>query len=677
MSQRKPVIKIGDAGNLTAAIGSPGQFLSLKHQENRAVNDRFRSDLQSAQARIISYIPHNAFLVEASAAAASQLQQASSVQAVLPNHPYYKIEPRLLAAALDHQPLPPDAALKVTFIESAFETGRSALEQSGFEVIGADRSPFGPQLVVRLQADEDIARVARLASVLNVELSHRRQLANDLTRQTLGIVTDTLSPTNYDGLTGTNIFVNINDTGVDATHPDLAGRVFSGTNFPAILTDLDGHGTHVGGTIASSGLHSPTNAASGSLSNANFRGMAPAAKLFVLPVDLATGPYLSDAYLQETTASNHILISNNSWGYFDTDYNSSSASYDAAVRDALPRVPGSQPVLYVFSAGNEGFGDDNGQSGEAGSIRSPANAKNVIAVGATENLRTLTNDVAANGQTNQAFLATTDSSDQVASFSSRGNVGVSIEGEFGRFKPDVVAPGAFIVSTRSKSWQDPVAFTNFQANRFQFQIVHPAALNNYSIFVPTNASELTIRVLPNVKSPSPLPSLPIYLRKAGFPTRTSFDFISRNNQLTLRVPDLTPGDWFYSIGNETTQAANYDIQTSLVLTNDSGDYFVQLKQINDPLGPYYRYESGTSMSAPAISGLLALMQEFFEQRIGRTNSPALMKALLINGARSLGNPYDLRTDNFLNQQGWGLANLTNSLPVWLEALTPIPRPASG
>src|SRR5439155_5779209 len=126
---------------------------------------------------------------------------------------------------------------------------------------------------------------------------------------------------------------------------------FSGTNFPAILTDLDGHGTHTAGTIASSGLHSPTNVASGSLSNATFRGLAPGAKLFVLPVDLATGPYLSDAYLQETAASNHILISNNSWGYFGTDYGSSSASYDAAVRDALPRVPGSQPVLYVFSAG--------------------------------------------------------------------------------------------------------------------------------------------------------------------------------------------------------------------------------------------------------------------------------------------------------------------------------------
>ena len=36
-----------------------------------------------------------------------------------------------------------------------------------------------------------------------------------------------------------------------------------------------------------------------------------------------------------------------------------------------------------------------------------------------------------------------------------------------------------------------------------------------------------------------------------------------------------------------------------------------------------------------------LMQEFFESRLGLTNhSPALMKALLINGARSVSDQYD-------------------------------------
>ena len=72
-------------------------------------------------------------------------------------------------------------------------------------------------------------------------------------------------------------------------------------------------------------------------------------------------------------------------------------------------------------------------------------------------------------------------------------------------------------------------------------------------------------------------------------------------------------------------------------TNGSGNYFEVLSNLNNTLGPFYRYESGTSLAAAEVSGALALMQEFF-QRLGRTNSPALMKALLINGARPLTTP---------------------------------------
>ena len=43
--------------------------------------------------------------------------------------------------------------------------------------------------------------------------------------------------------------------------------------------------------------------------------------------------------------------------------------------------------------------------------------------------------------------------------------------------------------------------------------------------------------------------------------------------------------------------------------------------MNDSLGPYYRYESGTSMAAADVSGTLALMQEFFQQRLGLHQQP--------------------------------------------------------
>ncbi|PYI82142.1 MAG: hypothetical protein DME26_18610, partial [Verrucomicrobia bacterium] len=68
------------------------------------------------------------------------------------------------------------------------------------------------------------------------------------------------------------------------------------------------------------------------------------------------------------------------------------------------------------------------------------------------------------------------------------------------------------------------------------------------------------------------------------------------------------------------------------------------------------------MAAPAVSGLLALMQEFFQGRLHLTNSPALMKALVINGARTVAQQYDLQVANSINYQGWGLVNISNTVP---------------
>ena len=293
--------------------------------------------------------------------------------------------------------------------------------------------------------------------------------------------------------------------------------------------------------------------------------MATNAFAYVITLDSA-----SDSYLQQQAAATNALISNNSWNYGDAAYDIEAASYDAAVRDALPQVSGSQPLIFVFSAGNQGDGTDDGQNGNADSILSPATAKNVITVGAIEQFRNITNTDVEGGVTNEPFLPSTDSDDEVASFSSRGNVGVGTEGDNGRFKPDLVSPGTYVISTRSSQWDTNSYYnpTNIIPTFYINQSVAPNALTTLVYPVPPNAEKLVITVLTNGSSPNPFPSqMPIYVALNQVPTVS--DFVGYN-QITLPTGGigLNYGDTvFFSIGNNTNITVDFDVEAVVYETN--------------------------------------------------------------------------------------------------------------
>ncbi len=591
--------------------GDPGSYIVQSRGE---LNASFRLVLARAGATLVAYIPNNAYLVRVAGAVAARLASDPQVGAVVPYEPYYKIKASLLNEVLAEEPryqpdpggavprgdsatagttelaaeTPPVSgeprssarvtqaermAVNVLLFAESQQSTLARFSEVGIEVVAQTRSPFGTIAEIRCPSGR-LAWIARLPGVQELERCHPRVPANDLSRARIGVAADAVTSIDYLGLTGSNVLVNINDLGVDTNHPDLVGRVYY--DLASSGVDNNGHGTHVAGIIAGSGAESLTiTNAPGSVMPpvaSQFRGLAPAAEIFSITVEAESKTFASDAYLQQTAAKAKALISNNSWHYADdTDYDLGAASYDAAVRDALPGVPGSQPLLCVFAAGNTGRGAEDGTGGIPDSVESPGTAKNVITVGALEQPRLITNQTwscSTNGtivtcQTNTPWLPLTDSSNQVASFSSRGNVGLGIEGLSGRFKPDVVAPGTLIISTRSTSWDQTA---------------------------------------------------------------------------------------YYSSSNDLLNLGS-NANSSLVLSN-----------LNEGLGPFYRFESGTSLGAAEVSGTLALMQEFFQQRLLRTNSPALMKALLINGSRSVGSGYYLHSPGATNAQGWGLLQLPNSLP---------------
>ncbi len=685
------------------AQGDPGAYIV---QSRGPVDAAFRAMLKASGATIVSYIPNNAYLVRAPAGVANGLGANPLAQSVIPYEPYYKISssmpvtvgqrtfsatpmgtnraagPSLLTLAVKQAPLPAGTYLTLGLFSDNAAATIQQIEKLGGQIVAQDSSPFGP--IVRVQPPRNWTALAALPGVQIVEPYHQRVRVNDLSRVTVGVSTNTLVSSNYMNLTGKNVIVEVNDTGIDANHPDFTatGNAANGPSgltrvigdAPQSLVDTNGHGTHVAGIIAGNGAMSinPVNVgavASGSVTNADFRGKAPLAMLYsVAAIDNTfTFMNVSDQYLQEAAALTNALISNNSWDYAGNGtYDLAAASYDAAVRDALPEVTGSQPVLFVFSAGNDGNGDNGGFNGNPDTILSPATAKNVITVGALEQLRNITNIVTAlDGSSNAVWQPMTDSSNQVAGYSSRGNVGIGIEGTYGRFKPDVVAPGTFVVSTRSEQWDTNAYYnpTNYNLTGFS-DVVDPSSKNFYSLVIPQNIVQLTIQLEPNIASPSPFPSLPILVWNGTSP-RTSPPYQTGAGSIALPPLAITPvkATWEYAISNNTSESVNYDVLVDIVTTNDLGNYYQILQGMNDSLGTspeYYRYETGTSMSAADVSGVLALMQDFFTNQWQTLPSPALLKAMLINGARSEPD-YDLQVNNSINFQGWGLINLTNAL----------------
>jgi thermitase len=183
--------------------------------------------------------------------------------------------------------------------------------------------------------------------------------------------------------------IAILDTGIDAGHPDLAGKVVAAANFTASNTvqDLSGHGTHVAGVAAAS------------FDNAlGIAGVAPLAQLMdvkVLAVDESgrTGGDCADVADGVVWAIDH--------GADVLNLSLGSAGPCLALQTAVAYAS-SHGALVVAAAGNEG----------STSRFYPAAFPDVLSVAATTNR------------------------DQLAGFSNRGANWV-----------DVAAPGEGIVST--------------------------------------------------------------------------------------------------------------------------------------------------------------------------------------------------------------------------------------
>lgn len=308
-------------------------------------------------------------------------------------------------------------------------------------------------------AAEFLPAVATIDEVRHIEEVRPPELLNNVARKILG-----LEPVNGNpgiAFEGEGQIVVVADSGFDGgsihkVHPAFTNGANNTTrvirlyalgrpanpvlNLAENSNDPTGHGTHVAGSALGDGK---------SEQFGKIRGTAPKAHLIVqslfgakgelsgLPVDLHdlfSTPYHDDG----------ARIHNNSWGS-----RPGTGEYDQHAREVDEFVWNHPDFVICFAAGNEG--NDRLKTGRVAgrSITAPGTAKNCITVGATESQRKFADTYGDMfspkfpiGSPIRATRMANDP-DSVAAISSRGPTSDD------RIKPDLVAPGTFVLSAKS------------------------------------------------------------------------------------------------------------------------------------------------------------------------------------------------------------------------------------
>ncbi|WP_434388901.1 S8 family serine peptidase [Melittangium boletus] len=436
---------------------SAGKSMHLV-QFSGPVRPEWYKALEETGVQVVTYIPNNTYLVYGDSASLQRLQNhmssAKSIQWDGEYLPDYKLDPSVNKAVV--------AEYSIQLVEDS-ETNAATLA-----------------LIAKLQSRENVSE--RALGYVNIKAAVNRDALDQIVqRPDVVSVQPYVVPVKLDerqnriisgAITGngpsgpgylawlaskgftqaqfsaSGFGVDVTDSGLDNGTPtpnhfglyvagDINGQsrvIFNrleGTpNASSTIQGCDGHGTlnsHIVGGFNTKSGAPYTDAAGYSYG----LGVAPFVKLGSSVV-FDPGTFTRPNYPNMLSRGyrDNIRISSNSWGSTSNAYTADSQTYDGLVRDAQPStaaVPadGNQEMVIAFAAGNSGSG--------ANTVGSPSTAKNVITVGASENVHPF------GGADNCAIADTgADNLNDIISFSSRGPT------SDGRKKPDIVAPGTHV-----------------------------------------------------------------------------------------------------------------------------------------------------------------------------------------------------------------------------------------
>jgi serine protease AprX len=400
-----------------------------------------------------------------------------------------RIEPSVLAGGGSKSGTVPESLPRTKILPGLYtveffsakdlQVALAEVKKIGFEVMDQDKNAAIAVIEDPKGGAAAAKRLRELSAIHGVRFIRKRafkRTSNDVAGQIMG-TRATLGAADL-GLSGKGEVIAVCDTGLDnadlpSIHLDFAGRIKAIISYPITkdfasyvnnpggddgAADLDsGHGTHVAGSVLGNGatsLNLPGN-------TRPIRGLAFQARLVFQAIEQemkwknpayyqSYGRYLlsgipldltrlfADAYQQKAR------IHSNSWGGGQPgEYDSQSEQLDRFVWEH-------KDFCVLVACGNDGTDQDGDGKINPMSVTSPATAKNCITVGACENERSTFNANTYGAWWPQDYPVApyrsdpmANNADQVAAFSSRGPT------RDGRVKPEVVAPGTFILSTRS------------------------------------------------------------------------------------------------------------------------------------------------------------------------------------------------------------------------------------
>jgi uncharacterized repeat protein (TIGR01451 family) len=438
----------------TSAEAASGVYIV---QFGGPVRPGWKQALLDAGGQLGDYVPDYAFLARLDAAARERVQAMPFVRWVGPFEPAYK-----LAADVDYEGARSYRLRLAPWGDAA--AVRGALDELAVKPRGYE------QVLVAVLDGSQLEQVARLADVLWIEPLRLLRTFNDVGG---GDIMGGMAAWD-NGYSGEGVIVSASDSGLDTgnadtIHQDFSGRVAHISSWPVLYADYgggcvtanvgaddgaadlnSGHGTHVTGSMAGDGARS----------GGQFKGLGHGATVAFQAVEQYTEWTGSCSYghYQLTGIPGDVReLLNEAYDWGARVYNASWGGEDAGVYDELAAqfddfVHQHPDMAIVVAAGNSGI-DSDPRDGyvDTNSVASPATAKNVISVGALDSER-------ASGGYQSVWAdkwpvaypldptrndGISDDRQELAAFSSRGPT------NDGRIKPDVVAPGTNIISTRS------------------------------------------------------------------------------------------------------------------------------------------------------------------------------------------------------------------------------------